>query len=238
MIRNTLFSIFFFLGIIVISLIFLPSFFLPKKIVLFGGKLMGYWAGFCLKKILSTRIIIKGKENIITNQKFFIAASHQSMFETFYLQTIFNSPIFILKKELLLIPIFGWYLKKIGSISIQRNKVTKDNLGFFEDISKKIINSNQPLIIFPQGTRVLPDERPPFKKGASRIYEELKINCLPVAINSGHVWPKHGTKHSNKSITISILKPIRPNYSKEEFIRILENNIYSELNLLNNFNLS
>ena len=194
---------------------------------------MGYWTGFCLKVFLSTKITIKGKENIITKEKFFIAASHQSMFETFYLQTIFNSPIFILKKELLHIPIFGWYLKKIGSISIQRDKITKDNLGFFEDISKKISNSTQPLIIFPQGTRVLPDERPPFKKGASRIYEELKITCQPVAINSGYVWPKKGIKNSNKNITISILKPIEPKYSKEEFMKILENDIYSELDLLN-----
>ncbi len=233
MIRNIFFSIFFFLGIIIISIIFLPAFFLPKNIVLIGGRLMGYWTGFCLKVFLSTKITIKGKENIITKEKFFIAASHQSMFETFYLQTIFNSPIFILKKELLHIPIFGWYLKKIGSISIQRDKITKDNLGFFEDISKKISNSTQPLIIFPQGTRVLPDERPPFKKGASRIYEELKITCQPVAINSGYVWPKKGIKNSNKNITISILKPIEPKYSKEEFMKILENDIYSELDLLN-----
>ena len=194
---------------------------------------MGYWTGLCLRIFLSTKIIIKGKENIITEEKFFISASHQSMFETFYLQTIFNSPVFILKKELLLIPIFGWYLKKIGSISIKRNKVTKDNLGFFEDISKIISNSKRPLIIFPQGTRVLPNERPPFKKGASRIYEELKIACQPVAINSGYVWPKKGLKNSHKTITISILKPIASGVSKDEFLKNLEKNIYEELNLLN-----
>ena len=131
MLRNILFSIFFFAGIIFISIIFLPSLFLPQNLVLFGGKLMGYWSVFCLKFFLSTQIIIKGTENLINNKKFFIASSHQSMFETFFLQTIFKSPVFILKKELLHIPIFGWYLRKIGSISIQRDKVTKDNLGFF-----------------------------------------------------------------------------------------------------------
>ena len=89
MIRNFIFSIFFFTGIIIVSLIFLPSFFLPQKVVLYGGKLMGYWTSFCLKFFLSTKIIIKGRENILNNEKFFIAASHQSMFETFYLQTIF-----------------------------------------------------------------------------------------------------------------------------------------------------
>ena len=194
---------------------------------------MGYWTGFCLRLVLSVKISIKGKENIINNKKFFIAASHQSMFETFYLQTIFNSPVFILKKELLIIPIFGWYLKKIGSISIKRNKVTKDNLGFFNDISQMINKSNRPLIIFPQGTRVPPSERPSFKKGASRIYEELNITCQPIAINSGYVWPKKGSKNSNKTITISILKPITAGLSKENFIQVLEKNIYSELDLLN-----
>jgi len=233
MIRNIIFSIFFFTGIIVISLIFLPAFFLPQKVVILGGKLMGFWTSFCLKIFLSTKIIIKGYENIIKNKKFFIAASHQSMFETFYLQTIFNSPVFILKKELLLIPIFGWYLKKIGSISIKRDTITKDNLNFFDDVAQTIQNSNRPLIIFPQGTRVLPNDRPPFKKGAARIYEKLKIICQPVAINSGYVWPKKGFKNSHKTITISILKPIEAGIEKEEFIKILENRIYSELDLIN-----
>ena len=232
MLRNFIFSLFFFTGIIIVSIIFLPSFFLPRKIVLFGGRLMGYWAGFCLKFFLSTRIVVKGAENIDVKKKFFIAASHQSMFETFYLQTLFNSPIFILKRELLIIPIFGWYLKKIGSISIKRNKITKDNLGFYDEISNIISKSNRPLLIFPQGTRVLPNERPTFKKGASRIYEKLNIACQPVAINSGHVWPKLGKKKSGKTITISIMPLIEEGIAKEIFLQDLEEKIYSELTLI------
>ncbi len=233
MLRNIIFSVIFFSGIIVISIIFLPALFLPQSVVLIGGKLMGHWTGFCLKVILSVRIKIIGKENIIENEKFFIAASHQSMFETFYLQTIFNAPVFILKKELILIPIFGWYLKKIGSISIRRNKITKDNLGFLEDISNMINTTQRPLIIFPQGTRVKPEERPPFKKGAGRVYEEINISCQPVAINSGYVWPKKGPKRSNKEIIISILPKIDSGMDKNEFINILEEKIYSELNKIN-----
>ncbi len=148
MFRNFIFSLFFFTGIIIISIIFLP-----KQVVLLGGKLMGHWASFCLRFFLSTKIIIKGSENIIRDEKFFIAASHQSMFETFFLQTLFNSPVFILKKELLHIPIFGWYLKKIGSISIKRGQITRDNLSFYDEILSVITNSERPLIIFPQGTR-------------------------------------------------------------------------------------
>ena len=233
MLRNLLFSIFFFTGIILISILFLPSLLMSQKIVLFGGKLMGYWASINLKIFLSTKIIVKGKENILENEKFFIAASHQSMFETFFLQTIFNSPVFILKKELLSIPIFGWYLKKIGSISIKRDKTTKDNLEFFNQIINIINKSNRPLIIFPQATRVLPNERPPFKKGVGRIYEKLKIICQPIAINSGFVWPKKGKKNINREIIISILKPIETGMNKEVFIKILEQKIYSELDVIN-----
>jgi 1-acyl-sn-glycerol-3-phosphate acyltransferase len=233
MIRNFLFSLFLFTGIIFISLIFLPAILLPKKIVLFGGKIMGHWTSICLQVFLSTKIIIKGKENIIKNKKFFIAASHQSMFETFFLQTVFDSPVFILKRELLMIPIFGWYLKKIGSISIARNKISKKNLGFFDYISKQVNSSDRPLIIFPQGTRLPPEDRSPFKKGSSRIYEELKISCQPVAINSGNTWPKKGSKNKNTFLTISILEPIEPGLEKEIFLKKLENVIYSELDLLN-----
>ena len=232
MIRKFLFLFFFFLGIIVISIIFLPALLMPSRIVLFGGKLMGYWTGICLRIILSTKIIIKGKENIIKNEKFFIASSHQSMFETFYLQTIFNSPIFILKNELLKIPIFGLYLKKIGSISVNRDKITKENLGFVEKIKDSINNSNRPILIFPQATRVLPDDRIPFKKGVGRIYKELNIKCQPVAINSGRVWQKNNILKTNKSITISILNFIDAGLESKDFVSKIEKKIYSELDII------
>ena len=229
MIRNTLFLFFFFSGIIIISILFIPSLILPQKFVLFGGKLFGYWSMFCLKLFLNTKIKVKGRENIISKEKFFIAASHQSMFETFFLQTLFNSPKFILKNELLKIPVFGWYLRKIGSISVQRNKISKDNLGLLDKIKDSAMNSDRPIIIFPQGTRVLPKDRAPFKKGVGRIYNELKIKCQPIAINSGTVWPKKGSLIKNKTITITILKAIEPGLDPIEFTNLIEKQIYFEL---------
>ena len=79
----------------------------------------------------------------------------------------------------------------------------------------------------------MPTEKPKFKKGTSRIYETLKIKCQPVAINSGFVWPKNQSLSTNKTISISILKPIDPGLNKEEFLNLLENNIYSELDKIN-----
>ena len=226
--RTLLFKCVLFSGLFGILILFLPSLFLPQKIVLFGGKLFGYWSSLCLKTFFSTKIVVKGRENIITNNNFFIACSHQSMFETFFLQTIFNCPIFILKKELLNIPIFGLFLRKINSISINRNKVTRENLDFIDKIKNVMKKTQRPLIIFPQGTRVTPDEKVPFKKGVGRIYKELNVQCQPIAINSGKVWPKSGELKPNQTITVSILKPIDTGMNEKEFISLLEKEIYRE----------
>ena len=229
MIKRTLFLFFFYFGVIFICILFLPALFLPQKIAIYGGKVLGFWSKFCLEIFLSTKIIIKGREKILINKKFFIASAHQSQFETFFLQSLFNSPVFILKKELLKIPIFGWHLKKIGSISIDRNKITKDNLGFSDQIRKHTSNSDRPIIIFPQSTRVDVLDRSPFKKGVRRIYEELNIYCQPVALNSGSVWPKNGKLKTNKTLTVSILDPIDPGMNSVEFINMLQKNIYEEI---------
>ena len=229
MIKRTLFLFFFYFGVIIVCIFFLPALIFPQKITLYGGKILGFWSKFCLEIFLSTKIIVKGKEKVLNNEKFFIASAHQSQFETFFLQSLFNSPVFILKKELLRIPIFGWYLKKIGSISIDRNKITKDNLGFSDQIKNYTNNSNRPIIIFPQSTRVDVLDRSSFKKGVKRIYEELNIFCQPVALNSGSVWPKNGKLKPNKTLTISILDPIRPGMNPDEFINMLQKNIYEEI---------
>ncbi len=229
MIKRTLFLFFFYFGTIVVCIFFLPALILPQKITLLGGKILGFWSKFCLEKFLSTKVVVKGKEKILNNQKFFIASAHQSQFETFFLQSLFSSPVFILKKELLKIPIFGWYLKKIGSIVIDRNRITKDNLGFSDQIKNHINNSYRPIIIFPHATRVDVLDRSSFKKGVKRIYEELNIFCQPIALNSGSVWPKNGNLKSNKTLTVSILDPISPGMNPDEFLNLLQKNIYEEI---------
>ena len=224
-----LFSIFFYSGVILVCIVFLPSLLMPKNITIFGGKILGHWSKFCLKLFLSTKIEIIGEENILNSEKFFIACTHQSAFETFYLQAIFKGPKFILKKELIKIPIFGWYLKKIGSIPVERNKISKEKINFVDTI-KISSKDNRPIVIFPQGTRTNPNERPDFKKGVARIYQELNINCLPVIINSGEVWPKNGNLSKNKKITITILKPIKPGLEGKLFLNSLQNTMYDVLN--------
>ena len=229
MIREIIFKFFFYTGVIAVFIIFLPALIFPQKVVLIGGKILGYWIKFCLNFFLSVKIEVKGLENIPKNQNFFIASLHQSLFETFFLQAIFNYPVFILKKELLKIPVFGWHLKKIGSISIDRDKVSRENLGFYDKIISVTTNTKRPVIIFPQATRTAIDDKQPFKKGVSKIYEKLNFICVPVALNSGDVWPKSGKLNRNKTITVSILKNIPVGLNPEEFLKKLEYELYSEL---------
>jgi len=207
----------------------LPSLFLPSKITLLFGKFLGHYVILIVRIFLNTQVKFKGTENIPKNEKYFIASAHQSMFETFALQSILDYPVFILKKELLKIPLFGLYLKKIKSIEIVRGTTTKDNLNFFDRVANIVRNEKRPLLIFPQGTRVKIDDKVPFKKGVGRIYEALNISCVPVALNSGKVWPKEGIiKHPGK-ITISFLTPIAPGLDRDEFVKNLEDKIYDEI---------
>ena len=227
--RSLLFNFFLYFGIIFVFLFAIPTLFFPAKATLICGKFLGQYVIFIVRFFLKTKIEIKGKNNIPKNDKYFVASAHQSMFETFALQAVLKYPVFILKKELLKIPLFGLYLKKIKSIAIVRNTTTKDNLNFFEKVASVVKNGNRPLLIFPQGTRVKMDEVVPFKKGVGRIYETLNISCVPIALNSGKVWPKKGIMKYTGKITVSFLEPIKPGLNRDLFMKNLEKKIYDEI---------
>ena len=230
--RSLFFNIFLYSGIAIVSVAAVPFLFLKEKYMLFLGRFLSHYVVWILKIFLNTKTEFKGLDNLIKHEKFFVASAHQSMFETFALQTVINGPIFILKKELLRIPFFGWALKKIGAIEIVRNTTTKENLNFFDRIKESIDKSNRPLLIFPQGTRVKYKDRIPFKKGVGKIYETLKMPCIPVGLNSGKVWPKNTFNKYPGKITISFLAPIQPGLEKEKFIEKLQEEIYKEIDLI------
>ena len=110
--RSLLFNFFIYAGIVIVFLIALPSLFLPPKITLIFGKFLGHYVVFIVRFILNTKVEFRGIENIPKNERYFVASAHQSMFETFALQAVLDFPVFILKKELLKIPLFGLFLKK------------------------------------------------------------------------------------------------------------------------------
>ena len=123
-------------------------------------------------------------------------------------------------------------MRKIGSIAIVRETTTKENLNFFDNVKKTIEKSKRPLLIFPQGTRVKLNEQPSFKKGVGRIYKAINLPCIPVALNTGKVWPKNSFMKYPGDIHISFLDPIMSGAESEEFTKNIENKIYTEIKKL------
>ena len=113
LIRSLLFNLFLYTGIVLVFLIAMPTLLMPPKFTLFFGKFLGHYVVFVVRFFLSTKVEFKGIENIPKTEKYFVASAHQSMFETFALQSVLDYPVFILKKELLKIPLMGLYLKKL-----------------------------------------------------------------------------------------------------------------------------
>ena len=231
--KSLVFNISLYAGLIFIFILAIPTLFLPSKFTIFFGRVSAKYMIIMMNLILDTKVFFHGIENLKKVDRFFVASAHQSMFETFVLQIPLDGPIFILKKELLKIPLFGGYLRKIGAIEIIRETTTKENLDFFDKVRDRINNENRPLLIFPQGTRVKPNEQAPFKKGVGRIYDKLKLPCIPVALDSGKVWPKNSFIKYPGNINVSFLEPVMPGKNKDEFIKEIENKIYSEIKRFN-----
>ena len=229
LIRSLIFNIFLYVGLITIFILAIPTLVLPSKFTIFFGRLSAKYIVLILRIILNTKVIFHGTENLKKVDSYFVASAHQSMFETFALQIPLDGPIFILKKELLNIPLFGWYLRKIGSIAIVRETTTKENLNFFDKVKEEVEKSKRPLLIFPQGTRVKLEDQPPFKKGVGRIYKTLNLPCVPVAHNTGKVWPKNSFMKYPGDIHISFLEPIMSGKNNDEFTKDIENQIYNEI---------
>ena len=228
-IKSLIFNIFLYFGLILIFILAIPTLILPDKFTIFFGRLSAKYIVLILKLVMNTKVIFHGEENLKKVDHFFVASAHQSMFETFALQIPLNGPIFILKKELLNVPLFGWYLRKIGSITIIRDTTTKENLNFFDKVKERLEKNKRPLLIFPQGTRVKLDEQPTFKKGVGRIYKALNLPCVPVAHNTGKVWPKNSFMKYPGNIHISFLEPVLSGKDNEEFVKDIENKIYTEI---------
>ena len=227
-IRSLTFNLFTYAGIAIACLIAVPMLVLPRKIFL---SKLSYYLGFYLilltRTVLNTKVEFKGLEKIPTDKKFFIASAHQSMFETFIYNFLIPDCTFVIKKELLSIPLYGLYLKKLKYVAINRGKASRENSDSFGQVFDLVLKSNRTLIIFPQGTRVKFDERPPLKKGASRIYQGLNIACLPVKLNTGSVWPKNSFLKYPGTITFEFKDTIEPGLDGASFTTQLEKAIYN-----------
>ena len=152
------------------------------------------------------------------------ASKHQSMFETIYFNQLFYNPAYILKKELLSIPLFGTYLKKLGMIAIDRSQGIKSLRLVNEQTAEYV--EKRPVIIFPEGTRTTYKEQPDLKPGIFSMYKSLNKPVVPISLNSGYCWPKNDKIRSGE-ILIEFKEPIQPGLSKKEFLDQLKSAINS-----------
>jgi 1-acyl-sn-glycerol-3-phosphate acyltransferase len=221
--RSLLFNIAFYVNFLVQAVLFSPVLLLPERHFWPIGR---FWVATSLwlhRSIVGVDDEIRGIENIPTGG-FIVASKHQSTWGTLRLTQLFPRPSFILKRQLLWIPLFGWYMWKARMIPVDRSKGTAAIPEMLE-YAKRAVTEGRQIIIFPEGTRRPPFAPPLYRQGVTRLYDALGVPCLPVALNSGVYWPRRALQHRRGTIHMQILPPIEPGLPTEAFAARLEDEI-------------
>jgi 1-acyl-sn-glycerol-3-phosphate acyltransferase len=176
-----------------------------------------------LRHLVGLDYRILGAENIPTGPAIF-ASKHQSAWETLFLSRYLNYPAFVLKRELLSIPLFGWYLRKVGMIAVDR-AAGASALRNMARQAGETFAKNRSILIFPEGTRVPPGESRPYHPGVAALYTQLKVPVVPVALNSGLFWGRKSFVKRPGIVTVQFLPPIPPGLDRKAFMRELESRI-------------
>ncbi len=221
--RSTVFNVVFYLNTLVYVAIALPTFLMPYRSVLAVARAWGRANLVLLRILVGIDVELRGLEKIPSGP-LIVAAKHQSAWETFALATLFDNPLFILKRELLWIPIFGWLLAKARMVPIDRRAAPKAVIAMTRRAIFEIKQGRQ-LIIFPEGTRRPPGAEPKYKSGVAHLYEAAGVPCLPVALNSGLFWSRRSFRRVPGTIIVEILDPIPPGLDKDAFADKLQHDI-------------
>lgn len=214
----------------IIPILYSPAFlFQSSKIADHGAKVWAQVGLWVLKKLCKIDYQIIGMENL-PNEPFIIACKHQSMWETIVMHLVVKRPVYVYKKELEKIPFYGWYLKVMSGIKLDR-KGGASALKSLIKQSKNYLNKGQKIVIFPQGTRVPVGgslEKYPYQAGIAALYLSCNVKVVPAALNSGVFWPKHKIKKHSGTITLKFLPAIDVGLKKDEFLQKLESVIEEE----------
>ena len=194
------------------------------------GRTWGRVSLWLLRRITGTRLEMRGLEHV-PQGPCIVAAKHQSAMETLALFLPFSDPTYILKHELTRIPLFGWWMRKFRQIPVRRGKGGK-RLEQMVDHSRRAVAEGRQILIFPEGTRRRPGEAPQYKYGVTRLYDELGVPCVPVAINAGVFWPRRQIALFPGVAVMQFLPPIPPGLPKAEFAERLESTIEDASNSL------
>lgn len=224
-VRSVLFNVALYVNFIVQAVVFAPVLLLPERCFWPIGRFWVRSTLFLHRVICGIDDDIGGRDNIPTGG-FIVAGKHQSAWETLRLIELFPRPSFILKHQLLFVPLFGWYLKKAGMIPVDRGRGAAAIAAMTAHAHRAIAEGRQ-IIIFPEGTRRPPLAPPAYRHGVARLYAELGVPCLPIALNSGLYWPRHSLRQQPGTIRAECLRPIPPGLSPEAFAAELQRELES-----------
>ena len=225
-IRSFLFNFCYIFWTFLVGVIFWPIVFFPTHlIILVVGKIWARGLYFFLRLFCNLKLELKGKENI-PQQGAIFASKHQSTLETIMFHILIKKPVYVLKQELLDIPVFGYYLKKMGMIAIDRNGGIRSLKILLNQVQEKI-KQGYNIIIFPEGTRIAPGETGEYNIGIAAIYNLKIAPVIPVALNTGCFWPKSSFVRKPGSFIIEFLPAMSSELTKTEFMQELQIKIES-----------
>ncbi|SDO32436.1 1-acyl-sn-glycerol-3-phosphate acyltransferase [Methylobacterium phyllostachyos] len=227
--RSLAFNICFYVLTTVLAVLGLPTL-VSGRAVLRLARLWGRITLWLLRVVAGTRVEFRGLENI-PDGPLLVAAKHQSALETLALCTALPNFTYILKRELLLIPLIGWYLSRSGMVAIDRSKGTRA-MSLMNAAAGEAIRQGRQLIIFPEGTRRPVGAAPGYKQGLSHLYTALQVPCLPVALNTGLFWPRNSLVRRPGTAIIAFLPTIPPGLPRQEFQALAQERLETASNIL------
>jgi 1-acyl-sn-glycerol-3-phosphate acyltransferase len=218
--RSFLFNALFYVNIIVRMIVALPTIALPRRYML--GVLRGYSRStlWLLRVICNIDVEWRGREKL-PQGAYLVACKHQSLWETFALFMLLPDPTYVLKRELMWIPLFGWLATKARMIPINRGARTAALARMAARAREEIPQARQ-IVIFPEGTRRAPGAEPRYLPGVAYLYNETGLPCVPIALNSGLFWPRRTLHRYPGTVLVEVLDPIEPGLDKRAFLARLQ----------------
>jgi 1-acyl-sn-glycerol-3-phosphate acyltransferase len=197
--------------------------FAPRRWAMEGLRLHGLASLWWLRLICGTRFELRGKEKL-PDSACLVAAKHQSAWDTFALIPVFRDPAMVMKAELGLIPLYGWFSHKFEHIFVRRESGPSALRALIRDARDRAGNRRE-VVIFPEGTRRPPGAEPDYKPGFIALYEGLELPCVPLALNSGLFWPRRSLMRYPGTIVIEILDPVPPGLPRAQARALIQERI-------------
>lgn len=229
-VRSLVFNTAFYLVLIALMIAGLPALLLGRHGVFWLARLWARISLWLIRVICGIKVEFRGLENIPSGGVI-VAPKHQSFWETFALSLHFPDFTFVVKRELMWLPVFGWYLKSAEMIAIDRN-IGRAALVQVTERSRPVLAQGRQIIIFPEGTRRSVGAPPVYKFGVAHLYSTNNVPCLPVALNSGLFWPRRSFLRRPGTVVVEFLSPIEPGIERDEFFSLLQERLERTTNAL------